>query len=269
MKYITVVILFLLIPFAAISQNNLYKISYLNILDIDTRVRSTDILYVNEKMAYYEVGKKEIISNRKTKSIDSNGNLSVVIKQKEKITSFVYTDIINGKLYNTLEKQQIYKTVEPIPVMNWVLKDETKEIEGVLLQKATVNFRGRDYEAWCNLNIPISTGPWKFNNAPGLIYEIKSLEEDYSYYWSLKEFKEITEDKKLKETVILLTRKLDKDYTDLKSAVTKIDEEDLSSQLVSDLRLPEGMFIESTEVEKVDLKEIRRKRAEIKYEWEK
>jgi len=187
-------ILFLLIPFISISQNKLHKITYLSIANIDIQVRSLDILYVNEKMAYYEIGKKELIHKEEPRKDNELPNMYRT--QKERTTSFVYTDIINSKLYNTLEKQQIYKTVEPIPVMNWVLKDETKEIEGVLLQKATVNFRGRDYEAWCQLNVPITTGPWKFNNAPGLIYEIKSLEEDYSYYWSLKEFKEITEDKK-------------------------------------------------------------------------
>src|SRR5690606_883713 len=170
-KKIHVLIIFLIIPFLVNSQNKYYKATYLNILNIDTEVRSTDVLYINKNIAYYEVGKKNII----TKKIEEDPNtVTTYVKQKEKIISFVYTDFINSKLYNTLEKQQIYKTVEPIPVMNWVLKDETKEIEGVLLQKATVNFRGRDYEAWCNLNIPISTGPWKFNNAPGLIYEIKS-----------------------------------------------------------------------------------------------
>src|SRR5690606_25700325 len=145
-------ILFLLIPFISISQNKLHKITYLSIANIDIQVRSLDILYVNEKMAYYEIGKKELIHKEEPRKDNELPNMYRT--QKERTTSFVYTDIINSKLYNTLEKQQIYKTVEPIPVMNWVLKDETKEIEGVLLQKATVNFRGRDYEAWCNLNIP-------------------------------------------------------------------------------------------------------------------
>lgn len=259
-------ILFLLIPFISISQNNLYKITYLSIANIDIEGRSTDVLYINDNMTYYEVGKKELIHKEEPRKENQLPNM--YITQKEKIVSFVYTDLVERKLYNTLEKQNIYKTVEPLPVMNWLLTDATKEIEGVLLHKANVSFRGRNYEAWCNLNIPISTGPWKFNGAPGLIYEIKSLEEDYSYYWSLKEFKEITEDKKLKETLLLLTRKLDKDYTDLKTNVALMDEEDSSNEIISDIRLPEGMFIESTEVEKVDLKEMRRKRAEIKYEWE-
>jgi len=42
----------------------------------------------------------------------------------------------------------------------------------------------------------------------------------------------------------------------------------LSDQFLPDLRLPDGLFVESEETEQVDLKEIRRKRAEIKYEWE-
>lgn len=263
MKYLNVFLFFCLTCFSSSGQNIFYKIAYSSIITIDAEARSTDVLYVNDKMTYYEIGKKKLIYQK----IKSEFPIKY-IEQKEKIVSFVYTDLVERKLYNVIENQNIYKTVEPLPVMNWVLTDETKEIEGVLLHKANVSFRGRNYEAWCNLNIPISTGPWKFNGAPGLIYEIKSLEEDYSYYWSLKEFKEITEDKKLKETLLLLTRKLDKDYTDLKTNVALIDEEDSSNEIISDIRLPEGMFIESIEVEKVDLKEMRRKRAEIKYEWE-
>lgn len=262
MKHIQIVIFFIFLPFISISQNKLYKITYLNIADIDAQVRSTDILYFNEKIAYYEIGKSEII-HKKSYDIDA-----VIIQHDRSITSFVYTDFTNNKQYNTFERLNIYRTVETLPVMNWILTDETKEIEGILLHKANVSFRGRNYEAWCNLNIPISTGPWKFNGAPGLIYEIKSLEDDYSYYWSLKEFKEVTEDKKLKETLLLLARKLDKDYTDLKINVKKIDEEILSKQFVSDTRLPEGLFIEYEENEQVDLKEMRKKDIEIKYEWE-
>src|SRR5690554_2251964 len=56
------IIFFILLPFTLIGQNNLYKITYSSIADIDSQVRSTDILYLNEKMAYYEIGKKEIIS---------------------------------------------------------------------------------------------------------------------------------------------------------------------------------------------------------------
>jgi len=268
MKNIKSIVLFILIPFVSFSQSKLYKISYSSIADIDAQVRSTDILYLNEKMAYYEIGKKEIISENEASIIIDDGIVYRFFTQKEKTISFIYSDFANNKLYNTFESQKIHKTVEPIPQMNWVLTDESKEIEGVLLHKATLNFRGRNYEAWCNLDIPVSVGPWKFNGAPGLIYEIKSLEEDYSYYWGLKEFKEVNEEKKLKETLMLLTRKLDKDYRDLPIVIKEINEEDVSNNTISNLRLPDGLFVESEETEQVDLKEIRRKRAEIKYEWE-
>ncbi|WP_448606942.1 GLPGLI family protein [Paenimyroides ceti] len=255
-------IFFLLIPLLSLSQSKLYKITYLTIADIDNQVLSTDVLYVDEKKAYYEIGKKEVVSK-------NNYNMDAIfIKQKEKIKSFVYTDILNHKLYNIIEKKNIYKTVEPIPVMNWILTNESKEVEGILLHKVTVHFRGRNYEAWCDLDLPISVGPWKFNGVPGLIYEIRSLEKDYSYSWILKEFKQIAEDKKLKETLLLLTARLNKDYTDLESNIKKMDEEELSGINISDIRLPEGIFVESAKVIKLDLKEIRKKRAEIEYEWE-
>lgn len=133
------------------------------------------MFYMLMKKAYYEIEKKEVVSN-------NNYNMDAIfIKKKEKIKSFVYTDLLNHKRYNIIDKQNIYKTVEPIPVINWILTNDLKEDEGILLHKVTVHFRGRNYEAWCNLDIPVAVGPWEFNGVPGLIYEIKSLENDYSY----------------------------------------------------------------------------------------
>lgn len=65
----------------------------------------------------------------------------------------------------------------------------------------------------------------------------------------------------------MLTARLNKDYTDLESNIKKMDEEELSAINISDIRLPEGIFVESAKVIRLDLKEIRKKRAEIEYEW--
>ena len=40
-------------------------------------------------------------------------------------------------------------------------------------QKATLNFRGRDYVACFTTDVPISDGPWKFTGLPGLILKIE------------------------------------------------------------------------------------------------
>jgi len=69
---------------------------------------------------------------------------------------------------------------EPAGFMdNWKLSSDTLAIGDLLCQKAEINFGGRYWTAWFCPQIPISDGPYKFNNLPGLILKI----EDRSKTW--------------------------------------------------------------------------------------
>lgn len=70
---------------------------------------------------------------------------------------------------------------EPYEMPMWQLSDSTKMIAGYVCHNASVTFRGRDYEAWYAVEIPIPSGPWKFHGLPGLILEIYDMTGDYHY----------------------------------------------------------------------------------------
>lgn len=70
---------------------------------------------------------------------------------------------------------------EIIPKQNWTIYNDTLTIVGHLCQKATCNFRGRDYTAWFALDIPISNGPWKFGGLPGIILKIYDNKRLYTF----------------------------------------------------------------------------------------
>ena len=55
--------------------------------------------------------------------------------------------------------------------IDWVLQPEHKRFGQYDCHRATGKFRGRDYEAWYTLDIPIPTGPHKLGGLPGLILE--------------------------------------------------------------------------------------------------
>lgn len=65
--------------------------------------------------------------------------------------------------------------------MNWIIKDDTKDILGYQCRKAELNYRGRDYEAWYSEDLPISYGPYLFHGLPGLIFEINDVENEYRF----------------------------------------------------------------------------------------
>lgn len=70
---------------------------------------------------------------------------------------------------------------EQWPLMRWTLADEQQTILGHRCQKATCQFRGRDFVAWFATDVPIKGGPWKFGGLPGCIlkvYDVKKI-----YFW--------------------------------------------------------------------------------------
>ncbi|MEO7531474.1 MAG: GLPGLI family protein [Sediminibacterium sp.] len=74
-----------------------------------------------------------------------------------------------------------YSIEEKIPVIDWVIIQETKVIKGFPCQKATCKFRGRNYEAWFCSQIPYSNGPWKLGGLPGLILEAYDVNKEVTF----------------------------------------------------------------------------------------
>jgi GLPGLI family protein len=60
--------------------------------------------------------------------------------------------------------------------INWVLHPERKRLGIYECRKATGIFRGREYEAWYAVDVPIPSGPFKLGGLPGLILEAQSLD---------------------------------------------------------------------------------------------
>lgn len=72
----------------------------------------------------------------------------------------------------------------------WVITSETKNIKGHTCTKATLSFRGRNWEAWFAQDIPLPYGPWKFYGLPGLIVEVYDTAHDYTWRIDTLEYKE-------------------------------------------------------------------------------
>lgn len=80
--------------------------------------------------------------------------------------------------------------IAPFPVLvyeeepykwHWDIEKDEKTIMSYSCQKAKATFRGRTYEAWFAIDIPISDGPWKFGGLPGLILSIKDTKNHYVF----------------------------------------------------------------------------------------
>lgn len=70
---------------------------------------------------------------------------------------------------------------EAFPDFKWDISSETKEICGMMCQKATSSFRGRVWNVWFAPNIKVCDGPWKFSGLPGLVLSASSEDGDHIF----------------------------------------------------------------------------------------
>lgn len=108
-------------------------------------------------------------------------SLKAVMEQKnsypevkvESSTDIAYREYASGMYYvlTTFQKAGVEER-DTIGDQQWELHpDESKQIAGYEVRKATTHFRGRNYTAWYAPKIPIPAGPWKLGGLPGLILE--------------------------------------------------------------------------------------------------
>lgn len=99
-------------------------------------------------------------------------NFFHVIKEKQNLISKYYFQL-----------NDVYKLTEPI-TLNWKIGKETAQLYGYACQKATLNFKGRKWEAWFTQEIPVQEGPYIFKGLPGLIIHMKDSTGSYEFSFS-------------------------------------------------------------------------------------
>lgn len=76
-----------------------------------------------------------------------------------------------------------YKLTEPIQ-LDWKIEKEVAKKYGYNCQKATLNYKGRKWEAWFTQDIPLQEGPYVFKGLPGLIVEMEDKSHSYKFSFS-------------------------------------------------------------------------------------
>jgi GLPGLI family protein len=109
----------------------------------------------------------------------SNDEIELMtIKDKNDLFKYNY---IGNYLYKTLEKNK---------TLDWQTKNDIKKINGFTCQRATLKYKGREWEAWFDKSYPIPYGPYIFHGLPGLIVQLHDSKNNYIF--SLKEIAQNT-----------------------------------------------------------------------------
>jgi GLPGLI family protein len=214
-------------------------------------------LYIDASMgrSFFLHGKdterKVEFDDKEETDINSNVATATIIFGGSK--RFVYVDTYKDSLYtkdNIFSKQ--YLILEKTPAFKWVLGTEQKTLNNLVLKKATLNFRGRAYEAWYSEDYPVRFGPWKFQGLPGLIMEIYDTTKTYHF--------QVTAIKKTETK----TLEIASEFTDLEIITIKAYPElRFNTNPIMDkvlAKLPRGATAIATNVPRTGI--------EIQFEWE-
>lgn len=177
MKYFLITV-FLLPAFCFLNaQQGTGKVIYRMILNLkvaDDKPDSTG----TSAFLFFKQGQSVFIYN----SSDTKKNDSMLVSAdalhtydlntSDQLGEIFFSDYGLGKL--TMREfvwKKPYISSESIPVINWSITKDTKNIGKMTCHKAVTTFRGRKYIAWFTYDIPLHMGPWKLNGLPGLILE--------------------------------------------------------------------------------------------------
>ncbi|MDO6491056.1 MAG: GLPGLI family protein [Cellulophaga sp.] len=181
------IIITLLTFYSAFAQKdsiNIYKVLYERTLSIEEGRKP--FIGVYELNKFVELNKS--IYTKKSKSkitevviTDEDDDSRFTFTPTGKNISTLFKDYNNGTFYSKHEVAYKYFVVkDSLNIFNWSIQNNSKEILGFKCQLATMDFRGRKYEAWFTSDLPVG-GPYKYDGLPGMILELKSIDNFISF----------------------------------------------------------------------------------------
>ena len=179
----TIVIALILLSSIGYSQN--YKIVY----NLDQVAKNIGLL---TNIKTYLQGNGEIsiyvedFRNAQQQSTSGFDNISLPTEDNPTYFKELRKNIV---IYNDDIRLKFFNIKDSITSFEWKIERETKEILGYTSQKATLNFRGRNFTVYFTTDIKISDGPLKFYGLPGLILEIISDDEIASFHYLAESIK--------------------------------------------------------------------------------
>ena len=183
--------LFSLISFLYFSQNHRFIYEFKHKTDTISQKEGKGewVLDINNgNVQFYEFMALQIDSTNQNSDGYSTYSSSFP-KLKRKLSSPK-----NSNYYLLSDSYFHYETDDNIV---WKISNETKQKDKYKLQKATADFAGRQWEAWFTTDLPFSEGPYKFNNLPGLVVEVRDSQNYFSF-----ELSRIQNPKKVNENIV-------------------------------------------------------------------
>lgn len=184
-----------LISFSFYAQNNNYRVKYL----LDFQKDSLDISDNKREIMYLDISDNRTIfqseSMFKKDSISSNSNSMGILGLTKSQFRYKIVKDTDQKSKYFIDYAATYRFyTETEEKIEWTfVNDSIKKIDKFECKLATTFFKGRYYFAWYTVDIPISSGPYKFNGLPGLILELFDSKKHYVFkLYTINKMKSLT-----------------------------------------------------------------------------
>lgn len=185
-----IIILTVFIGWTINAQNQRFVYEYKFISDSTAKNEvKTEIMYldISKKGSKFYSEEKHISDSMREDRIKKGRNFTGI---NFSFIPFVieksYPDYKNFSFINlTMDR---FKVSEERP-QNWKILPDKQKIGEFDTQKATLDFAGREWNAWFVPDIPIQDGPYKFHGLPGMI--IKIQDKTHSHSFALKEIRKL------------------------------------------------------------------------------
>lgn len=110
---------------------------------------------------------------------------SINIKKSGRLTNEqIFYFAGKNQLFTSKRLVTNYLVEDPAYTIDWNIKQDTMSIEGMTCYKATAKFRGRNWTAWFNPDLPFQAGPWKLHGLPGLIVDARDDRNEVIFAFS-------------------------------------------------------------------------------------
>jgi GLPGLI family protein len=165
-----------------------YQVTTVNdTVDFESYVSQDVItLDIGEKRAVFYSLQKEKYDSISKKAVEGGFfDRSVQASAPKGVNKYViYINYPDGKITykeEVLGKGHSYYYIEDLSYPFWTIMEERATIIGYKCQLATCTYRGRSYNAWFTMDIPLSYGPYKFGGLPGLVVKIEDSKGHYVF----------------------------------------------------------------------------------------
>ena len=215
--------------------------------------------------SYDKITQDEIAQKSIEEQIKNNGglnNIHLTLPNRKSVTQDEYYYFAKeNSLFLKERVINFYLIEEPPYTIDWKITNDTMSFSGIHCQKATSQFKGRNWNAWFATELPFQSGPWKLHGLPGLIIDAyddtKTVRFEFAGLENIKDEVPITEKKDvdpgsvkivmnksvnpLHETVIKLPsdaiRTTQKEFDKLKEAFKKDPDGFMSAQMGGDTKI--------------------------------